>query len=92
MKKDHIAALMEAADASAGRDGWVQGPDGRHFTFHLSANGAAVTLGRVEAFKVKDDLLHARTAKGECYLTALENVFAASVEGAVKEARKAGFV
>jgi hypothetical protein len=36
--------------------------------------------------------LRARTAKGETYLLALEDVFAAAAEAAAINVRKAGFV
>lgn len=92
MTDKHLSALLEAAGAQKGDDGWSAPPDGRHFTFHVSSSGASLTVGRVRGVRTADGLLHARTVNGETYVLALEDVFAGAIDGEAKSGRKAGFV
>ncbi len=91
MIQEHLSAILVLLSAKAEKDGWSIFPDGRPVTLYASHDGANLTVARVEAIAVKAGLLRARTTKGELYLLALEDVFAAAAEGSATQARKAGF-
>ena len=92
MTEEHLASLLSSAQAKKDGEGWHVAADGRHVTLYAAANGASLNVGRVEALRRDGALLQARTVKGEVFLLALEDVFAAAVEAAPTGARKAGFV
>lgn len=92
MTEEHLASLLASAGAKKDGEGWHAPADGRHLTLYVAANGASLNVGRVEALKRDGSLLQARTVKGEVFVLALEDVFAAAVEAAPTGARKAGFV
>lgn len=92
MTEEHLASLLATAQAKKDSGGWHVPAEGRHLTLYVAANGASLNVGRVEALKRDGALLHARTVKGELFVLALEDVFAAAVEAAQSGARKAGFV
>jgi hypothetical protein len=91
MTQEHLSAILELISAKAEKDGWSTFPDGRGLTLYAAHDGAQLSVPRVEAIAVKGGLLRARTAKGELYLLALEDVFAAAAEATPTQARKAGF-
>jgi hypothetical protein len=91
MTEDHLTALLSAAEAKKDDKGWVGAADGRLFTFYVAFNGAALTVGRVEAIRVDGQLLHVRTNRGELYLLSLTDVYAGAIEGPTATSRKAGF-
>jgi hypothetical protein len=92
MTQEHLAAILELISARSEKDGWSVFPDGRAVTLYAAHDGVQLTVARVEAVAVKAGLLRARTTKGELYLLALEDVFAAAAEGTAMQSRKAGFV
>ena len=92
MTQEHLSAILEVISAKAEKDGWSILPDGRGLTLYAAHDGVQLTVARVEAVGVKAGLLRARTNKGELYLLALEDLFAAAAEAAPTQARKAGFV
>ena len=92
MIQEHLAAILELVSARSEKDGWSTFPDGRALTFYAAHDGVQLTVARVEAVAVKAGLLRARTTKGELYLLALEDVFAAATEASATQTRKAGFV
>jgi hypothetical protein len=91
MTQEHLAAILEQMLAKSEKDGWSTFPDGRGLTLYASHDGVQLTVPRVEAIGVRAGLLRARTTKGELYLLALEDVFAAAAEAVPTQARKAGF-
>jgi hypothetical protein len=91
MTQEHLAAILEIISAKSERDGWSTFPDGRALTIYAAHDGVQLTVARVEALAVKSGLVRARTTKGEMYLLALEDVFAAAAETAATQVRKAGF-
>jgi hypothetical protein len=91
MTQEHLSAILELISARADKDGWSTFPDGRGLTLYAAHEGVQLSVPRVEAVSVKAGLLRARTTKGELYLLALEDVFAAAAEAAPTQARKAGF-
>lgn len=93
MSIDHLQALLKAAGASAGDDGFQQVPEGRLMTLYVaSSGGSGFTINRVEAVRTEGDLLHARTVKGELFIVSLSSAYAGAVEGPTAASRKAGFV
>ena len=92
MTEEHLASLLSSAKAKKDDEGWHVPGEGRHLTLYVSANGASLNIGRVEALRTDKSLLHARTVKGELYVLALEDVFAAAIEATAAGGRKAGFV
>jgi hypothetical protein len=92
MTQEHLAAILELISAKTDKDGWSIFGEGRGLTLYVAHEGVQLTVPRVEALMVKGGLMRARTAKGEVYLLALEDVFAAAAEAAAVNVRKAGFV
>ncbi|HKQ72039.1 MAG TPA: hypothetical protein VJT73_21990 [Polyangiaceae bacterium] len=91
MTEEHLAAILEQISAKTEKDGWSTFPDGRALTLYAAHQGVQLTVPRVEAVLVKSGLMRARTVKGEIYLLALEDLFAAAAEGTPTQSRKAGF-
>ena len=92
MTQDHLSALYAAAEAKKGEDGWMILPDGRSITLYVAADGATLTVSRVQALRLEGQLVHAKTHKGEHYIVALEDAYAGSVDAPSGVAKKAGFV
>ena len=91
MTEEHLTALLNAAEAKKDEKGWVGAADGRLFTLYVAFNGAALTVGRVEALRIDGKLVHARTNRGELYLLSLSEIYAGAIEGPTATSRKAGF-
>lgn len=92
MTQEHLYALLAAAGAKKDGDGWMKAPDGRHLTLHVASNGASLSVSKVEAIRVDNSLVHARTIKGDLFILAMNDLFAGAVEGVGATGRKAGFV
>ena len=92
MTKQHLDALLKAAEAGKAKDGWREMAAGRELTLYLATEGAHLTVSRITAIKEGASLLEARSAKGEHYVLALETVFAGAVDESNDRHRKAGFV
>jgi hypothetical protein len=92
MTQEHLSALLEIMEAKADKEGWSTLPDGRSFTLYAAHDGVALTVAKVEAISPKGPLVRARTAKGEKYVFALDDLFAVSADSAPAQARKAGFL
>lgn len=93
MTEDHLASLIATAEAGKkDKEGWQALPSGQHMTLYGACNGVSLTISRIAAIKRQGDLLHARTAKGETYVVALDLLFAGAAEAAQGSTRKAGFV
>jgi hypothetical protein len=93
MTHDHWNALLAVAEAKKGDQGFMILPDGRALTLYVAAGSATLSIARVHQLKVEGALVHARTAKGEHYVVALEDIYAGSVDtptGAT--AKRAGFL
>lgn len=82
-----LAVLPAGQDA----EGWATPPEERKLTLYASHDGGALTVNEVEAVKLDGKLVRARTHKGEVFVLAVEDVFAASLDGPVVSGRKAGF-
>jgi hypothetical protein len=91
MTEEHLHAILELLSTRTDKEGWSSLSEGRTITLYAAHDGVQLTVARVEAVALKGGLVRARTNKGELYLLALEDVFAAAAEGTATQTRKAGF-
>jgi hypothetical protein len=91
MTDEHFAAIVQSAQAKKDAQGWWTAQEGRYLTLYVSSSSSSLTVNRVEAVQVDGKLLKARTSRGETYVLALEDVFAAAIEPEAQGARRAGF-
>jgi hypothetical protein len=93
-----IEAMLEAifteAQAKPNKAGERELSEGRRLTLYASHNGVGLTVTKVEALKIQGDTVIARNDKGERFFIALQDLFAAAVEGtgASASGRRAGFM
>lgn len=92
MTQEHWAALIEASGAKKDDKGFFSPPEGKLLTLYVSSGSATLSVQRIEAVRLEQGLVHARTKKGELFVLALQDVFAGAVEEAQGSSRKAGFV
>ena len=92
MNQEQLSSILDQLSAKVDKDGWSLLADGRSLSLYVAHGGVQLTVGRVEAVMVKAGSLRVRTAKGEVYYLALDDVFAASVDAAPAQARKTGFL
>jgi hypothetical protein len=77
-----------------GSDGRWTLPEGRTLTLYLSRDGASLQVGKVVEIVSRDTIVEALDNKGELFMLALDDLFAASVSGDARSGplRKAGFL
>lgn len=92
MNQEQLSAILDQLSAKVDKEGWSLPADGRSLSLYVAHGGVQLTVGRIEAVMLKAGSLRARTAKGEVYYLALDDVFAASVDAAPAQARKTGFL
>jgi hypothetical protein len=92
MTKEHLSALLAAAEAKKDSEGWFKPAEGRQLTLHVAAKGVSLTVGRIEALRLENSLVKTRSVRGELYVLALEDLFAGAVEAPALGGRKPGFV
>lgn len=92
MTEEHLVALLASAKAEKDGEGWHVPAEGRNLTLYVASGGVSLNVGRVEALQTQGALLRARTVKGELYVLALQDVFAAAIDAPAAGGRKAGFV
>lgn len=88
-----LNAVLERAGAV--RDGkTAKLPDGHSMTLYVAHDGASLSASSIVATEVDGELLYATNKKGEQFVLALTDVYAASLVGAGgdRRNRKAGFV
>ena len=90
MTPEHLTAALSAAEAKKTKEGWVMA-EGRHLTLYVASGGVSLTVSRVETLQLEGQLIRAKTVRGETFLLALEDAFAAQVEAAAQGSRRAGF-
>ena len=92
MVGEQLQAIFKNAQAKAEKDGFTALPEGTTATLYAAHGGVALTVSRVEAIRVDDGLLTARTVKRETYMVDITDVFALAVDGATNgPVRRAGF-
>lgn len=94
MTEEMLRNVLETAEAKTDKEGWAALPEGRSLTLYVAHNGVSLTVGKVSAIRVASGILRARSAKGQTFVLALDDVFAAALEGGTESpgARKAGFL
>ena len=93
MTHDMLKNVLETAQAKES-DGWSVLADGRLLSLYAAHDGVSLTVQKVEAIRVAHSIVHARSVKGETFMVAMEDIFAAAFDaGATSPAtRKAGFL
>ena len=91
MTGDHLAALLNVAEAKKGADGWYSLGQ-RLLVLHVAFNGSALSVGRIESLRRDEELIVAKSSRGEVHVFRLADVFAGTVEASKEKGRKAGFV
>jgi phytoene dehydrogenase-like protein len=94
MTEEMLHAVLETAGAKADKEGWSTLPEGRLMTLYAAHGGVPLTMAKVEAVKVSQRIVWARTSKGETYLVGVEDLFAAALDRGheAQAGRKAGFL
>lgn len=89
-----LKAVLETAQAKTEPSGVSTLPAGRTLTLYAAHGGVSLTVAKLDSLEVVDRVVRAKNAKNEVFLLALEDVFAAAVEGggALAAGRKAGFL
>ena len=94
MTEDMFRTLLDDIGAKRDEDGLLRLPEGQLMTLYAAHDGVSLTVAKVEALRVTNGVVRARSAKGESYFIAREDLFAMSVDGGaqVQAGRKAGFL
>ena len=94
MTKDMFDTILARAECTTQDDGSAELPEGKTLTLYLARDGASLQVGRVVEVKLDSDVVEAVNNKGELFIVALGDLFAASVSGGSKstKGRKAGFL
>lgn len=93
MTEEMLRAVLDAAQAKQDKSGWLAMPEGRLLTLYAAHDGVALTITRIERVRAGGALLHAQNTKGETFLVALADLFAASTDAPEAGAgRKTGFL
>ena len=88
-----LDAVVAQAGSSFDKKGIAALPEQTTITLHVAHDGVALTVARVVTLTVQGDILTTEDDKGDRYVVALGDVFAATVAAAAGSAsRKAGFL
>jgi hypothetical protein len=90
MTGDHLAALLTFAEAKKGGDGWYNLGQ-RSLVLHAAYNGSVLSFSRIESLKRENEIIFAKSSKGEVHVFLLSDVFAGTVDSSKEKTRKAGF-
>ncbi|MBK8253400.1 MAG: hypothetical protein IPK82_12130 [Polyangiaceae bacterium] len=93
MTHDMLKAVLSEAQSKE-QDGWSVLESGRLLSLYAAHDGVSLTVQKIEAVRVAHTVVYARNTKGETFLIALEDLFAAAFDAGSesKTARKAGFL
>src|SRR5262245_2034444 len=93
MTNDMLRTVLDTAHARE-VDGWLQLADGRLLSLYAAHAGVSLTVQKIEAVRHAHGTLFARNTKGETFILALEDVFAAACDAGTTSpaTRKAGFL
>lgn len=94
MTEDMFRVVLETANAKADKDGWTAMPEGRMMTLYAAHNGVQLTVAKVDKVKTGGSVIKAKTSKGDTFVLALEDLFAAALDAGSESpaGRKAGFL
>ena len=94
MTDEMFRAVLETAGAKNDKDGWSALPEGRLMTLYAAHQGVPLTIAKVEAVKVAQGVVQARSSKGDTFVVSLDDLFAAALDRGSEAAagRKAGFL
>jgi len=94
MTEDMFRVVLETANAKADKDGWTTLPEGRVMTLYAAHNGVQLTVAKIDKVKAGGSVIKAKTAKGDMFVLALEDLFAAALDAGAESSagRKAGFL
>ena len=93
MSPEQVNEILTICEASASDNGFRELPQKTTVTLYCARGGVGLTVSSIEAMALRGQSLHARTTKGDLYVVAIDDVFAANVEGRAqaKTPRRAGF-
>lgn len=91
MTNEHFQALLSLSGAKPDAEGWSKSEDARLITLHVGNQGVGLVVNRIVATRLQGELVLARTDKGDQFVVALRDIFAASVEAPKEKTRQAGF-
>ncbi|HEX2733342.1 MAG TPA: hypothetical protein VHM70_17145 [Polyangiaceae bacterium] len=99
MTSEAFQSVLKLCEAESSQ-GWLQLPEGRQLTVHLSSAGVGLTISRITRLKVEPgrveqgQLVQVVTLRDETYVFAVGDAFACAFEdtGPKAKGRKAGFV
>ena len=89
-----LRAALDDAQAKA-NEGGFELEEGRRLTLHVAHAGVGLVVSKISRVTMTDGLVRARTERGELFVLAVADVFAAGVEGTKSpsgQTRKAGFL
>lgn len=81
MTPEHLEQVLKFGQAKEEKDGWRTLPEGTTVTLHVSHDGAAMSMPRVEAIRREGDLLWAKTSRKETCAVVVTDVFAVLIDG-----------
>lgn len=94
MTDDMLSAVLDTAGAKTSKDGESRLPQGGTMTLYAAHNGVSLTVTKIESLRRTDGVVRAKNLKGETFVLAVDDLFAAAVEGGSSNdggGRKAGF-
>lgn len=96
MTEEMLKAVFETAQAKADDEGASTLPEGKTLTLYAAHEGVSLTVTKVVAAKMTHGVVRAKNSRGETFLVAIEDLYAAAVDGSTEpsasRARKAGFL
>ncbi len=94
MTEEMFRVVLDTANAKSDKDGWSAMPDGRLMTLYAAHNGVQLTVAKVDKVRVSSGVIKAQTSKGDTFVLAIEDLFAAALDAGTESpaGRKAGFL
>jgi hypothetical protein len=94
MAEEMLKAVLETAQAKTDGAGATALPEGRSMTLYAAHDGVSLSVGKIESVRLGHGIVRAKNAKGEIFVLAMDDLFAAMVEPGsdAPVGRKAGFL
>jgi hypothetical protein len=95
MTETVLKAVLDEAQGKSVEGGYIEVAEGRRISLHAAHAGVGLVVTKIERIAIEGGTIRARNERGEIFVLALEDVFAASVEGSKATGgspRKAGFL